>query len=309
MKNLFLLTATLLSCVSTIAFSQENELPATGNVGIGTSEPTQKLDVRGAARIDSTLRIGDSLTVQHSAHVGENLVVTGNTYLESDFYVSGDLHLNVSPIEDEVLLVGANGILKSGGNLQTAVYTENISVQDHCKDGNYGYTQPASPVWVNGPGKLYTSRACVPDIKVGIGNNNPQAKLHITLNNNATGVNTHALLVQRNNGDKILQLTEDGLLLAREIKVDVANWPDYVFGGEYVLMPLEEVAAYIAQFEHLPGIPAAREMEQEGMNITETNVLLLEKIEELTLYLIELQKQLKVQQQKIDVLEQNQIHK
>lgn len=303
MKTTFL-SAALLSFTCTISLAQENELPATGNVGIGTSEPTQKLDVRGAARIDSTLRIGDSLTVQHSAHVGENLVVAGNAYLESDFYVSGDLHLSLAPVEDEILLLGADGVLKSGGNLQTAVYTENVSVQDNCQDGNAGYTQPRNPVWLHEPGKLYTSRECIPDIKVGIGNNNPAAKLHITLNNNAPGINTPALLVQQNNGNKILQLNEDGLLQAREIKVDVASWPDYVFDRDYVLMPLEEVAAFIAQFEHLPGIPSACEVEQQGMNVTETNVMLLEKIEELTLYLIGLQDQLKAQQEKISTLEQ-----
>jgi hypothetical protein len=309
MKTKILLVATLLAGVFTISFAQENELPPTGNVGIGTSQPTEKLDVRGAARIDSTLRIGDSLTVQNSARVGEDLIVTGNTYLKSDIFVTGDIHLNAATTEDEILLVGTDGILKKGGGLQAAMYHQNVQVQDFCRDGNSGYTTPANPIWLNSPGKIYASRDCVPDVKVGIGNSNPQAKLHITLNNNAVGVNTHALLVQRSNGDKILQLTEDGLLQAREIKVDVASWPDYVFDGNYVLMPLDEVAAYIEQFEHLPGVPSACEMEQEGMNITQTNVLLLEKIEELTLYMIELQNQLKTQQEKINTMEQTIIQK
>jgi hypothetical protein len=145
----------------------------------------------------------------------------------------------------------------------------------------------------------------VPDVKVGIGTSDPTAKLHIRLNDQAPNVQTHAFLVERANGAKILQLTEDGLLQAREIKVDLASWPDYVFADDYVLMPLEELAAYIVQHDHLPNVRPACEMERDGMSLSETNVLLMEKVEELTLYLIDLQQQVKVQQKEINELRNN----
>ena len=70
------------------SYSQENELPDTGNVGIGTTEPAAKLDVRGSVKIDSTLLVKDSLSVVSSARLGEDLTVMGNAYFQSNANVS-----------------------------------------------------------------------------------------------------------------------------------------------------------------------------------------------------------------------------
>ena len=69
--------------------------------------------------------------------------------------------------------------------------------------------------------------------------------------------------------------------------------PDYVFEKNYDLRTLAEVEAYINQNKHLPEIPAAKEMEQNGVNLGEMNMMLLKKVEELTLYVIEQQKEIK----------------
>ncbi|WP_456459765.1 hypothetical protein [Reichenbachiella sp.] len=76
-----------------------------------------------------------------------------------------------------------------------------------------------------------------------------------------------------------------------EVKVDAGVVPDYVFASDYKLTTLEETASYIKENHHLPEIPSAKEMEANGMNVGEMNLLLLKKIEELTLHLIEMKAQ------------------
>lgn len=77
-----------------------------------------------------------------------------------------------------------------------------------------------------------------------------------------------------------------------ELIVDYNNLADYVFNVDYSLPSLKEVADYIEQNKHLPGMPTAEEVKENGMNIAEMNNLLLQKVEELTLYILELQKRI-----------------
>lgn len=101
---------------------------------------------------------------------------------------------------------------------------------------------------------------------VGIGTSNPQAKLAV-----------------------------NGEILAKSVRVNISSayWPDYVFGDGYNLMSLRELEQYMNTHKHLPGIPSAQEVEEQGdVDLGAMNVLLLEKVEELTRYVIELQKQI-----------------
>lgn len=83
------------------------------------------------------------------------------------------------------------------------------------------------------------------------------------------------------------KLSVNGNIRAREIKVENANWPDYVFEKKYQLPTLQEIEKHIKQKGHLPGIPSADEVKANGVDLGEMNAKLLEKIEELTLYMIE----------------------
>ncbi|WP_143054010.1 hypothetical protein [Parapedobacter koreensis] len=95
---------------------------------------------------------------------------------------------------------------------------------------------------------------------VGIGTRNPQAKLAV-----------------------------NGNILAKEVKVKTdITVPDYVFDPEYELSPLAEVEAYVKEHRHLPEIPPARDIEKDGLDLAEMNLLLLKKVEELTLHIIQL---------------------
>nr|WP_299213937.1 tail fiber protein [uncultured Allomuricauda sp.] len=99
------------------------------------------------------------------------------------------------------------------------------------------------------------------------------------------------------------KLTVKGNIHAEEVKVDLSvPGPDYVFKEDYDLKSLEEVQNYIKKHGHLPNIPSAQEMEKNGVQLGRMNMKLLEKIEELTLYVIELKKENETQQKQIEQL-------
>ena len=85
------------------------------------------------------------------------------------------------------------------------------------------------------------------------------------------------------------KLTVKGTIHAQEVKVDLNGVlaPDYVFLDDYELRPLEAVQNYIKEHGHLPNIPSAKEMEAQGVELKKMNMKLLEKIEELTLYILD----------------------
>ncbi len=107
--------------------------------------------------------------------------------------------------------------------------------------------------------------------QVGIGTSNPRQKLDV-----------------------------NGTIRAREIRVEASPWPDYVFEEDYDLPSLDETEKFIAQHKHLPEIPSAKEVENNGIALGEMNAKLLQKIEELTLHLIEQDKRIKTLENKLN---------
>lgn len=99
------------------------------------------------------------------------------------------------------------------------------------------------------------------------------------------------------------KLAVDGSIGARKVKVTQADWADFVFQKDYPLLPLKEVADYIEVNKHLSGMPTTEEVQKDGIDVGEMNKLLLQKIEELTLYLIEENKQRQKMQDQIDTLQ------
>ena len=107
-------------------------------------------------------------------------------------------------------------------------------------------------------------------------------------------------------------LAVKGQIWAQVLKVTQLNWPDYVFDKEYKLLTLPELATYIRKYKHLPGVPSVKEVTKEGVNVGDNQAVLLRKIEELTLYLLEqnrkievLQKQTMGQQKEVNKLKKN----
>lgn len=106
------------------------------------------------------------------------------------------------------------------------------------------------------------------------------------------------------NSDEYRLYVEDGIR-TEQLKVDIAadnGWADYVFEEDYPLKSLDEVESYINANKHLPDVPSAEQMVKNGLNVAEMDALLLRKIEELTLYVIDLKKQNNVLQQQLNNL-------
>ncbi|MCX2679358.1 hypothetical protein OOZ15_05330 [Galbibacter sp. EGI 63066] len=99
------------------------------------------------------------------------------------------------------------------------------------------------------------------------------------------------------------KLAVAGKIISEEVIVKLQNnWPDYVFGADYELRSLGELEDYIKKHKKLPKMPTADEVKKHGIATGETNKLLLEKVEELTLYIIDQNKKLEKMQQEIDEL-------
>ena len=118
---------------------------------------------------------------------------------------------------------------------------------------------------------------------VGIGVDDPQAKLHVAGKILCTGEIEVADL--NSNSIKVNSLN------AKDIQMDMHGAADYVFDENYNLKSLSEVESYVNEHKHLPGMPSAAEMDANGVSVSKMSNLLLEKVEELTLHMIKLEKE------------------
>jgi hypothetical protein len=143
-------------------------------------------------------------------------------------------------------------------------------------DNNNTYIQGGKP---NGIGTLYLNKAIPADVSIAIGGGdvmitNPNTRVRIgTISGN-------------------YPLNVKGIIRSEELIIET-NWADYVFHNDYRLKPLEEVDAFIQQHKHLPGIATAAEIQNNGLKVAATSTKMMEKIEELTLYIIEQDKKWK----------------
>ncbi|CAH0168637.1 hypothetical protein SRABI27_00970 [Pedobacter sp. Bi27] len=103
------------------------------------------------------------------------------------------------------------------------------------------------------------------------------------------------------------KLAVNGVIHSKEVKVDMTGWPDYVFIPSYKLESLQKLKSYLIKNQHLPEMPTEAEVARNGVNLGEINKLLVKKVEELTLYLIEKDEEVRSQADKIK-LQQDQIN-
>ncbi len=102
---------------------------------------------------------------------------------------------------------------------------------------------------------------------------------------------TRAIVVKKH-GIAEFQVMGNGNVLAREIKVSLEEFPDYVFGEDYDLMSLKDLKIFINKYNHLPNIPSESEIVANGMNLGDMQSRQMEKLEEMTLYILELNERL-----------------
>lgn len=117
------------------------------------------------------------------------------------------------------------------------------------------------------------------------GNNNTDPNVHFI------GTNDAMPLIFKTNGIKQAKLTTDGVFTVKKLRVTQTAWADYVFDNTYKLRTLHDVERYINRYKHLPGVPSQKEVTNSGVDVADNQAMLLRKIEELTLYMIGINKE------------------
>lgn len=254
-----------------------------GGLGIGTLAPLEKFhlasgklfvqgDYLGAYNSSSgpLIRLGEWPTSTYTAGLG----ITqgeGVDVLDLDFYslyqtpnlqmkltAGGRLGIGIASPQQKLHVNGnialADNSYVQGANGYTTFYTS-ANVPQAVRTGGLAVTNEYTETApVNG---LYVKG------NVGIGTMNPQTELAVK-----------------------------GTITAKKMVVTQLNWADYVFEQAYQLPSLDQVETYIKKHKHLPDVPSTKEVEKNGVDVGNNQALLLKKIEELTLYVIELKKEL-----------------
>ena len=271
-----------------------------GNVGIGTETPTVKLDVeQGTIRVNRTtsdstnphIRVSDDDNTNDYGAIG-NATGAPNYFIPaftgksdvtgwlgsgdvSNTYVIVQADDNQTPSRRAAMTFDARNYSNTGA----------LTSKDLFSWGSFiGGSSGSTYMSMDAQGKL------------GIGTTNPTAKLDVQ--NGAVRIGNVTTPV----GYKLY--VEQGIL-TEKVKVALASsgsWADYVFANNYNLKPLSEVEQYIKENNHLPNVPSATELATEGLDLGKMQAKQMEKIEELTLYMIEMKKEIDVLKKENEVL-------
>lgn len=247
-------------------------------IGIGRSSVHQDADWRG------------SMISKFSYHVSNYGHGSGfiNAEIHStDSFIGGWVDVSAYNVSHSMLVW-----LKGGGN--TYYLTSDKPVDFSVYDGQQN---PLPYQEHNGP--LHTFKSSIDDYV---------SKNTTVMNSTAvftgTGINYFNGNVGIGTFTPNAKLGVKGNIRAHEIKVETANWPDFVFEADYQHKSLTELELFINKNKHLPDMPNAKEAEANGIALGEMNRKLLQKVEELTLHLIAKDKQIQSLEKRVNSLEQ-----
>lgn len=235
-----------------------------GEVGIGTITPIAKLHI--PAGQDADLSSAANGFVMLGTGTGTSLLLDNNEIMvRTNPTTAGTLSIQNDGGE---VVVGARTTINKGGE---ALKLNGLD--------------PAINLYVNGIQKSYIWQTGN-NLNIGVSS----ALGKIVVNTNQMEIGTNSALPAG------YKLGVGGKVICEELKVKLQSsvWPDYVFAQDYKLASLTEVEKFIQQNKHLPNIPAASEIEKNGLEVGDMQKRMMEKIEELTLYIIDLQKQIDV---------------
>jgi len=285
MKKSILACLIVCTCTTLIAQTQSNEINSTGKIGVGTTTPTEALDVNGDTKIDGDLVVKDSITVDKNLTIKQDIKVKGEavfteqlkakgdvkilgkTKMKGDAFVEGTFKFKalVDPLETEDLYLTIDPTTGKAKSESKAALLEAI-YKPSALCGKFG------PRWVSqsdpggNSGIIYTETPC----------------------NTRVGINTNDVRID-------YKLGVNGKIICEEVEVKLkANWPDYVFEDNYELMSLDSVESFVNSNHHLPGVPSESQIDTNAVPLGEMNTILLEKIEELFLHSIELNKEVAI---------------
>lgn len=290
------------SSVPTLFITRANGSLNTGKVGIGNiTSPQAKLHIVADEYEDA------SLFLQPTGKNGEVSVInmTDNNH---QILVKEDGSMHMAVFNNALGLMGSNVNLTGNelslgynGNRKFYATTQGTPViysnAYRTADGCFRYTQGSSyAIEFNNNGLLF--RTAVNQDPRGVEITNWRDALLMKTNgaitlNGKVGINTE----NTTNG---FALAVDGGIISTEVYVmRVENWPDYVFNKDYELMSLSDLKLFIETHHHLPNLPSEEEIQENGYEISEMQSLLLQKIEELTLHILQ-------QEERISQLENEQ---
>jgi hypothetical protein len=318
MKIKFCVTLILLSIFSPfyitgLAFSGDNTFPTTGNVGIGTTSPQAKLEVNGNTIFDSWIAGGTnsgalSLFGDKDAPSGLTIFDNGNvgigTYTPgAEFTLKGKAQVEGNGFRRyafqpsywgysytyRTLIIGSTSNIYQTQDTGSITLAFGVDVTGNPSGAYTGdghellFRNGASFVTPNSSNNGYHHDYLVlQDGNVGIGTSNPTGGKLVV---NGT-IRAKEIKVENN-------------IAANEFIVNSSQWSDFVFEDNYNLPSLSHVETFIKENKHLPDIPSAKEVEKEGLSMAEMMKKQMQKIEELTLYVIEQNKQLAEQNKKL----------
>ena len=263
-----------------------------GKVGIGTSNPKAKLHIKSFADVgagqDPAFLIGD--------RAGHHIAIDNNEIGAFNNNENSILYINASQST-------ANTSINPDGLGKVGIGTNDPKAKLHVKSGaDVGRGQ--DPAFLSGDRAGH--HIAIDNNEIGAFNNNGNSILFI----NASQSTSNTLINHDGPGNVGIgtanpgawKLAVNGKIRAKEVKVET-GWADFVFYDDYELPTLEEVENHIEEKGHLKDIPDAREVEEKGILLGEISSKLLQKIEELTLYTIDQEKQIKELQLRLEKVE------
>jgi len=288
-------------------------IDSAGKVGIGTVTPAVLLDLNGAAYIRGQIDTAGTSIELNGLSSGNRYALIDlhgdDTYTDYSFRIlrshtganseSGIYHrgtgnlvlvaqdagaIRLSTTATERLSIAANGYVGIGW---TTPVTK-LHVKATYNDANSGLMIDAGD---GGNPETYNLRVFPYVVGGGMVGYKFQTKSS-TGGTNTPLVFDHAGNVGIGTSSLTQKLSVNGTIRAKEVVVET-GWSDFVFADNYVLRGLDEVASHIQQHRHLPDVPSAAEVEANGLPVGEAQKIMMQKIEELTLYLIAQQNELR----------------
>jgi hypothetical protein len=255
--------------ISRMIISQE-----TGEVYIGTDAPA----------------VGNKLTVQTLnnsygiSHIGEggNILSTriGGSSAGIGTFSNTNMRIFCNG-QSNMLMASATGAVGVGVNLDDPQFQLDIANRIRIRSGAGGST---AGVWLNNPNNSATIAfmGVADNVTAGFYGNVSGWGLVMNTNTGNVGIGTL---------NPTYKLSVNGDIRSKEVVVE-SGWADYVFDKNYKLKSLDDVEKFITQNKHLPNIPSAKEIGEKGLHLGDIQKRMMEKIEELTLYVIELKKEI-----------------
>ncbi len=281
-----------------------------GNVGLGTITPEAKLDVVGDVKVRGNDIFGDPGNFRINAGTGGYVELKpqsasyGVIVRENGSTDFGNIEVSANGLGLGYLTSGAHITIAQGGNVGVGTGTPANKLQ---VVGNVGMSAEYGMVINYDPGATYGYIPYATGIKsmAGIGPNSTY--------DFGTIIDSDALIALREtDGNKISgwfdlnsnKFVWNGVISSSRVKVQTNVWADYVFKEDYKLKSLKEVRSFIDKNGHLPNVPSEKEVLENGIDVSDMNVKLLEKIEELYLHTIQLSEDVEMLKQKNEELEQ-----